>query len=104
MYGNPRCKTCEGVIDIPDSPYCSFCKPSQITSHIKKQPKKKVEKYVDNRQYITIKCTGACGRNVKLRTNDPSMYTEEVRKTWQCLLCESKTSKSNSKPGWNTGL
>lgn len=41
------------------------------------------------RSFVIITCT-VCGRECRIRTNDKSIYTEEVRKTYTCLLCKSR--------------
>lgn len=42
-----------------------------------------------NRRFIILSCI-VCKREFKIRTNDRSIYTEEVIKNWKCLSCLNK--------------
>jgi hypothetical protein len=44
------------------------------------------------RKFVAITCT-ACGTEVRIRTDRKEMYTEEVRKKFTCLLCDSRLRK-----------
>jgi hypothetical protein len=44
--------------------------------------------------YIKVHCT-KCGKNEDIRTNNPELYTEEVKKNWICILCKGFKKKEN---------
>jgi len=55
-----------------------------------KKAKKKLQSLGKrNRTFVYLICQG-CKREFKIRTNDKSIYTEEVRQNWYCLNCKPK--------------
>jgi len=102
-YGTRRCKICEGLMDLPEGEYCSYCKPKDKTETKPKTKQQKLkEKYPDDRKYIEILCTGQCGKVMNMRVGDPSIYTAEVRAKWKCMLCSQNNGEK--KRGWDLGL
>jgi ribosomal protein S27E len=39
------------------------------------------------RKFVRITCI-SCGKEDEIHTNDPSLYTDKVRKTYQCWKCK----------------
>lgn len=46
------------------------------------------------RKFVSILCK-ICNKEIRIQTSNKLMYTEEVRKNFACLLCESKVRKQN---------
>lgn len=95
-YGTRRCKVCEGLMDLPDGEYCSYCKPKDRPVETKKIIKRKKPKHMDTSMYVEIPCT-KCQRVIKIRTNQKEIYTAEVRNTFICMQC---TNPPKHKSSW----
>lgn len=95
-----RCKVCEGKLDIEgNEEYCSYCLPEPKKEGEKKVTKKKKSTIKDDRIYIEVKCTGECGKKVKLRIHKgfEHLYTPERLKVYKCYL---RTNPSTKKGSW----
>ncbi len=69
-------------------------KRKKLTSkqQLKKAKKKLKSLGRRNKTFIKLICQG-CKREFKIRTNDKSIYTEEVKANWYCLICNLKRRK-----------
>ena len=58
------------------------------SKELRKKTKKLLEKVGRrNRQFMNISCS-KCKRELHIRVNDKSIYTEEMIKNYICLLCK----------------
>lgn len=47
-----------------------------------------IEEFRPSSDYVSMRCT-RCKTLSSIHTNNPELYTPELRKTWVCLLCSS---------------
>ena len=55
-----------------------------------KKYKKSLKRHIKK---VKLTCK-VCGKTYFIRTWDKDIYTDEVRKSWTCLICSSRQSKN----------
>ena len=93
--GNPKCPSCEGLLESVDVTYCKYCKPKSDVKGSSPQTTQKKQhrsRYEDTRTILKLKCVD-CGKTVNLNVGNMAIYTEEVKKTWTCCLCSDQRKK-----------
>lgn len=104
-YTEGRCKTCNGELDSDNKVYCSYCIPTESDGSPKQKKVRVKVSPLEKPKYVDLQCTGKCCLVHKIRTHDASIYTEELRKTWTCLLCtpyRKKGTKNEDRPTTDT--
>lgn len=80
-----KCKLCEAPLEDVSKELCEFCEGLQnikVEKSIKTKEVKKVP--IEKIKTVKLICK-LCGRIEELRVNKPELYTEEVKKNWECF-------------------
>jgi hypothetical protein len=94
-----RCKICQAKVEEEFNDLCNYCIEQNNNWKDRKPSNKKVEITPQKKEsdgYITVTCS-ICKKVCKVRTTQKELYTEEVKKTWTCLLCDTKKNIHNRK-------
>jgi hypothetical protein len=68
---------------------------AKLNSHEQlKQVRKRLSEMGLNkkRKFVHLTCT-VCGSVTDVHTNDPSIYTDDVKKNWKCYKCDKMKIK-----------
>jgi hypothetical protein len=86
-----KCKVCETTLEEGQD-LCQFCLDlSKQETKVEVKVKKIKHNPLPQPKYVDLKCSNElCNKKVRVRVNNPELYTEEVKKTWKCVNCDIK--------------